>query len=75
MTKKFPWYSRLHLLLSVSPVYDRSALANSITPVDLSVLSTAPAAPVMQADPASDAADEDQVCLQPYNFRTVLTVK
>ncbi|KAF4598775.1 hypothetical protein AB1N83_013772 [Pleurotus pulmonarius] len=61
MTKKFPWYSRLHLLLSVSPVYDRSALANSTTPVDLSVLSTAPVAPVMQADPASDAADEDQV--------------
>jgi hypothetical protein len=40
MRVKFPWYKRMYTLLSGSPVYDTSALANSATPLDTSVLST-----------------------------------
>ncbi|KDR65372.1 hypothetical protein GALMADRAFT_217576 [Galerina marginata CBS 339.88] len=41
MKVKFPWYRRLHLLLCGSPVYDVSALANSATPLNTSVLTAA----------------------------------
>jgi hypothetical protein len=34
----FPWYRRMALLIGGSPVVDRSAVANSATAVDLSVL-------------------------------------
>jgi hypothetical protein len=39
MRVKFPWYKRMYALLSGSPVYDTSALTNSSTPLDTSVLS------------------------------------
>jgi hypothetical protein len=35
----FPWYKRLNDLMGTSPVVDESALANSATLLDLSVLS------------------------------------
>ncbi|KAJ8515215.1 hypothetical protein ONZ45_g7356 [Pleurotus djamor] len=38
MQESYPWYQRFHRLLSVSPIYDQSALANSTTTVDLAVL-------------------------------------
>ena len=31
MCVKFPWYKRMYTLLSGSPVYDASALANSVS--------------------------------------------
>ncbi|KAF8809354.1 hypothetical protein BYT27DRAFT_7337378 [Phlegmacium glaucopus] len=40
MCVKFPWYKRMHALLHGSPVYNTSALANSATPLDTSVLTT-----------------------------------
>jgi len=40
MKFKFPWYKTMHALLHGSPVYDTSALANSATPLDTSVLTT-----------------------------------
>ncbi|GLB35609.1 hypothetical protein LshimejAT787_0211740 [Lyophyllum shimeji] len=40
MEARFPWYKRLHHLLSGSPVYDTSALANSMTPLDTDVLTS-----------------------------------
>lgn len=35
----FPWYKRVAQLLKSSPVHDPTAVANSTTPLDLSVLS------------------------------------
>ena len=52
MCVKFPWYKRMYTLLSGSPVYDASALANSATPLDTSVLST----PICQYSPDWDDA-------------------
>lgn len=36
MQKRFKWYKRLHALLSVNPVYDRTTLVNSATPLSAS---------------------------------------
>ncbi|KAF8977504.1 hypothetical protein BDQ17DRAFT_1550881 [Cyathus striatus] len=44
--KDFPWYLRLHRHLSPSPIFDRSAVANSATELDLSVLYSQPSAAV-----------------------------
>ncbi|KAJ7310673.1 hypothetical protein DFH08DRAFT_1046436 [Mycena albidolilacea] len=38
ITKKFPWYLRMHDLMGSSPVVNRSAVAHSGTRVDLDVL-------------------------------------
>ena len=35
---KFPWYQRMHLLMGTSPVVSKAAIANSRTPIDLSLL-------------------------------------
>jgi hypothetical protein len=55
MRMKFPWYKRMYTLLSGSPVYDASALANSATPLDTSILST----PTCQYSPDWDDAAID----------------
>ncbi|KAF8576061.1 hypothetical protein K439DRAFT_1623139 [Ramaria rubella] len=39
--KSFPWYKRLHTLMGMSPVVDRSAVGHSMSELDLSVLGTA----------------------------------
>ncbi|KAF9492761.1 hypothetical protein BDN71DRAFT_1573249 [Pleurotus eryngii] len=55
MSVKFPWYNRLHHLLSASLVYDKSALVNAATPVDTTLLmasqgSAAPMRPCIPSD-------------------------
>ena len=35
---KFPWYMWMHALMGASPVVSRSAIANSRTPIDFSML-------------------------------------
>ncbi|RXW15586.1 hypothetical protein EST38_g10266 [Candolleomyces aberdarensis] len=55
--KKFKWYKRLHELLTASPVYDSSAVANSMTPLDLSILTSPSGAP--QDAPAAACPDSD----------------
>lgn len=39
--KKFPWYKRMVELYARNPVADRSAVANSTTQLDLSILEEA----------------------------------
>ena len=53
----FPWYKQLNDLMGTSPVVDESALANSATLLDLSVLSN--------SQPSNDelAQVEDEVSL------------
>ena len=40
ISEKFPWYGRMHALMGTSPLIVRSGLANSTSPLDLTVLST-----------------------------------
>lgn len=35
---QFPWYKRMHALMGTSPIVDQSAIANSTTDIDLTVL-------------------------------------
>jgi len=41
INKVFPWYKRLHALMGTSPIVDTSAIANSTTDIDLTVLQSA----------------------------------
>jgi hypothetical protein len=41
INKVFPWYKRLHALMDTSPIVDTSAIANSTTDIDLTVLQSA----------------------------------
>ncbi|KAF8077721.1 hypothetical protein FPV67DRAFT_1462788 [Lyophyllum atratum] len=61
MEAKFPWYKRLHHLLSGSPIYDTSALANSVTPLDTDVLTSRIASATGRQSPDwnQDAMDSD----------------
>lgn len=36
--EQFPWYKRMHALMGTSPIVDRSAIANSTSDIDLTVL-------------------------------------
>ncbi|KAJ2921300.1 hypothetical protein H1R20_g15796, partial [Candolleomyces eurysporus] len=54
INKKFKWYKRLHLLLTSSPVYDSSAVANSTTPLDTSILGTASVPVTISAAPCTE---------------------
>ncbi|KAG5649582.1 hypothetical protein H0H81_003001, partial [Sphagnurus paluster] len=45
MKTKFPWYKHVHMLLCGNPVYDPSVLANSVTPLDTSMLTDKLSAP------------------------------
>ena len=58
MRVKFPWYKRMYALLSGSPVYDTTALANSAIPLDTSVL-TVPRNSTRQHSPEWDDAAID----------------
>ena len=36
--KIFPWYMHMHHLMGTSPVINRDAMGNSLTPLDLDIL-------------------------------------
>jgi hypothetical protein len=38
IVKVFPWYMQMHKLMGTSPVIDRSAMANSNTPLNLAAI-------------------------------------
>jgi hypothetical protein len=38
IVKIFPWYMRMHRLMGTSPVINRDAVGNSLTPLDLDIL-------------------------------------
>ncbi|KAF8804573.1 hypothetical protein BYT27DRAFT_7213742 [Phlegmacium glaucopus] len=68
---KFPWYERLDKLFGSNPAIDRSAIVNSQTPVDTSILETttkktkltkqAHSAIFSDSESGSQAADDDSV--------------
>ncbi|KAF5319423.1 hypothetical protein D9619_008797 [Psilocybe cf. subviscida] len=58
MQARFPWYIRLHLLLSASPIYDGSGVANSATPLNTSVLGTQQLARELSPEWDLDAVDD-----------------
>ena len=74
MEKKFRWYKRLHALLSSSPVHDYSGLANSVTPVNLAVLSQRDgrsSSDSVEASPAAESTANDmdiEVTMQSDSF-------
>ncbi|RXW13319.1 hypothetical protein EST38_g12534 [Candolleomyces aberdarensis] len=66
--KKFKCYKRLHELLTASPVYDSSAVANSMTHLNLSILTSSSGAPQDSSAAACPDSDCDVPTQDPANI-------
>jgi hypothetical protein len=64
----FPWYKRLNNLMGTSPVVDESALANSVTPLDLSVLSNFQAS----NNELAQVENEVSLSLESHDYRSLI---